>query len=522
MSVILLPSRWQQQPQYPVEADRGHQLLKGCLDFNLFLPTGFVSILDDGWSTVTGVQPTAYVTPGGVGRLYDSTSAAQMEELPVNFTAASMATNGAYTLFVRGGFPYSGGKYASAGTNYGNERAFYGLRYNNTGAGAAIGQKDGANVHIAQSLIANRLIDLGSPARLALFDAFAWFNPTNSLLEGQLNDNAVVQTAAGTATLMSTAPVDPAIRCGYNGSTSSPGSKIAIVGGVWLRMLQEGERQALRENPWQVMRRNPRRVYFDVGAGGGAAALDGAAAGTVTASGTLTTQIPISGAAAVVATASGALSTSIPLSGQAASISVAGGVLTTQISLSGAALAQATATGALSGGAAQLTGAASAQATAGASLTTQISLSGAALAEALAQASLTAGSGLTGAATAQAGASGSLLTAIPLSGAAQAYSTAAGGLSTIIPLAGAAASVSSASGNLTLEVTLTGAALALALAGGDLTTVIRLDGAALAQAAASGSLGTALGIPATLPHLIEAVSATWEIEAHYGSWEIAA
>lgn len=308
----------------------------------------------------------------------------------------------------------------------------------------------------------------------------------------------------------------------------------------WRRVLPESELKCLSANPWQLFKVKRRVLYFD--AGTAAAALDGAATATATASGTLTTQIPLTGAAAVIGTASGALSTAIPLSGQAAAVSLADGVLTTQITLSGAALAQAlaaaglttgiplagqaagqaTATGDLSTGS-SLSGAAAAEALAQASLTTQIRLSGAALAEALAGGDLTApGAGLSGAATAQAGASGALYTAIPLAGAAQAYSTASGGLTTIIPLAGAAASVSTATGDLTIESTLTGAALATALAGGDLTTVIRLEGAAVARAGASGSLGVALAVPAHLPHLVEAANGAWEVEAYSSTWEVAA
>lgn len=238
--------------------------------------------------------------------------------------------------------------------------------------------------------------------------------------------------------------------------------------------------------------------------GGSAAALDGAASAQATATGTLTTQIPLTGAAAVVATATGALSTAIPLTGQAASVSIADGVLTTQISLDGSALAQASASGAL---------------------TTQISLSGAALAEALASAGLTTSSGgLEGTAAAQATASGSLLTAIPLAGAAQAWATAEGGLTTIIQLSGAAASVSSATGSLLIETTLSGAALAQAQAAGELTTQIRLDAQALAQVAATGALtgGSAALLPVQSRFLLKAPGRLARLTAPSRQYRIAA
>lgn len=326
------------------------------------------------------------------------------------------------------------------------------------------------------------------------------------------------------------------------GSGYTSCSDINMSLGYWAEDdLGEAACQDLLSNPWQLFRAQKRVLYFDVAGGG--ASLAGTASASASATAALSTAIPLTAAAAVVASASGAISTGIPLAGSAASVSSAAGVLTASITLAGSALAQALAaaglttgiplagaaaaeaqsTAALTTGAGTLSGTAAAQASAAASLTTQISLSGAAIAQALASAGLTtAPAGLAGSAAAQATATAALLTQIPLAGTAQATVTAAGGLTTIIPLTGAAASVASATGALTVEAIFSGQALAIAQAGGDLTTIIRLDGAALAQAAASGSLGTALGIPATIPHLIEALSATWEIEAHYGSWEIAA
>lgn len=304
-----------------------------------------------------------------------------------------------------------------------------------------------------------------------------------------------------------------------NGTVIFRSTNYVTHGYHWTCALTPDEAMAISLAPNDILLPENGVVFFS--GGGAAAALAGAAAGVASASGVLTTQIPLAGAAAVVSTAAGAISTAIPLDGQAAGVSLAAGVLTTQISLSGAALAQAVAQANLSTGS-RLTGASAGEAAAAASLTTQISLSGAALAQVLAQANLSAGSGLTGAAAGQAAASASLLTEIPLAGSAQATTTAAGGLTTIIPLAGAAASVSSASGDLTIEITLVGAALAEALAGGDLTTLIRLDGAALAEASAAGSLGVATRLPAHIPHLVEAANGDWAVQADYGPFEVAA
>jgi len=246
-------------------------------------------------------------------------------------------------------------------------------------------------------------------------------------------------------------------------------------------------------------------------AAAGGAALAGNAAAVAAATGALTTGIQIAGASIVTTTATGSLTTGIPLAGNAAAVSLAGGVLTAQIRLTGAALSKALAAGALSTGirlagdaaaAATATGTLAApialagdaidQASASGALTTQIRLSGAALAQVLATGDLTAGAGgaqLAGDAAVSASGSGTLTTAIKLAGAASAIAIATGGLVTGIPLIGASASVSSATGDLTISITLSGAALAQAAASGSLSAQILLDGAALASALATGTLG---------------------------------
>lgn len=209
----------------------------------------------------------------------------------------------------------------------------------------------------------------------------------------------------------------------------------------------------------------------------GAYDLAGAAAAQASASGTLTTQVPLVGAATSVATASGALTTQVPLAGQAAAVSLASGSLSITVALSGAALANALASGALS---------------------TSIALSGSALANILATGNLL-GSGagaLAGNAVAQAAASGALSTAIPLQGSASALAIATGGLTTAVPLAGVAVAVSHVTGDLTVTVSgLSGAAVAQVLASGTLSLQIALSGAAVAHALALGGLVDAAAIP---------------------------
>jgi hypothetical protein len=262
---------------------------------------------------------------------------------------------------------------------------------------------------------------------------------------------------------------------------------------------------ALTANPWQLLAPRKRRLFAV--AAGGAAALAGNAQDVASATGALTTAIPISAASVALATATASLTTAIPMAANAADVSLASGVLITSIRFSASALAVALASAGMTT-AIPLAGSAVDQASASGTFTTSITLAGAAIDQVLATANLTAlGNGLSAAAVASAAASGALTTAIPLAGNAAAYATAAGGLTTMIPLAGVAAAVSSATGSLTVQITFTAAALAQALAAGDLTTKIPLSAAALALASASGLLtgsGVAYPTPASRKLIVAA------------------
>lgn len=252
--------------------------------------------------------------------------------------------------------------------------------------------------------------------------------------------------------------------------------------------------KTLSANPFKMLRKIKSSIYLDMGAaGGGAAVLEGSASGAASASGSLTTGIPISGAALSVASASGTLAVGIPLAGAAASMSTASGSLTAQITLAGSALAQAVSSALLSSGI-TMTAAAVAQAAADGTLTTAIQLLGGAQAQAGGSGSLTTSTGgLEGNAQASASASASLSTQIRLSGAAIASAGASGSLGGSANLAGTAVSAASASGELTVNIALTAQALASAIAQGSLTAQILLDADAAAQAQAGAALSGGAG-----------------------------
>jgi hypothetical protein len=339
------------------------------------------------------------------------------------------------------------------------------------------------------------------PGNNTTFIAVGFSASVNGQLRFFVNGKLTTSTAIGSIVQSS-----DAIRVGYEVVFSAnPANFDAPIALYFDRFLSDGDHLQLAQNPNQVFAPRKRRLFAV--AAGGAAALAGNAQDVASATGALTTAIPISAASVALATATASLTTAIPMAANAADVSVASGVLITSIRFSASALAVALASAGMTT-AIPLAGSAADQASASGTFTTSITLAGAAIDQVLATANLTAlGNGLSAAAVASAAASGALTTAIPLAGNAAAYATAAGGLTTMIPLAGVAAAVSSATGSLTVQITFTAAALAQALAAGDLTTKIPLTAAALALASASGLLtgsGVAYPTPASRKLIVAA------------------
>lgn len=293
--------------------------------------------------------------------------------------------------------------------------------------------------------------------------------------------------------------------------------------------------QNLSRNPWQLFEPDDTPVFYSLG--GAAAELAADATAAVSASGAITTGIPLAGAALLSSASTGSLSTAVQLAAQAlaggqalgdlstaitlqgavATATLASGDLSAQIRLDGAALAAAIASAGLTAsillaaaaqGGAQaagslstgegLEGVATGAAQATGSLTTLIVLSGAAVAALLASGDLsTTPSGLVGAATAGAQASGAITTAIPLAGGAQVSVIATGDAATGVTLAGAAVAVVAATGDLVIALELSAQALASAIAGADLTTAVVMRADAVVGAQAGGTLAGVVYIAST-------------------------
>lgn len=469
MPLIHLPSPWTLQPQTnnPIAADvavSGAQPIE-CVSQRILAKTGTVSQKPTDRGLAWSVSSSSYLT------LNDGPTLGGKTNLTIFalFRTTSTSSNGASIYCERGTSGNAILKIIVGRTYSSNERGI-GFVYRNDGgvlreSYQQVSDPTDGKWHTGAIVKRGQSWSIYQDGALVKTDTF-----------GSASD---AFTLTGIKTTVGTDVADIA------GSSFVGDIPIVLGFGVALSTAAIAE---LHANPWRLFQ--PDELFVGIpDAGGGAAALAGSASSQASASGALTTQIPLVGATVGVSTATGALTTQIPLAGASASVAVSSGVLTTTVQLSGAALAQVVASASLAGGAAALSGSAAESVTATGTLTTQITLSGAAVAQALATAGLTiAPSGLAGSAAAIASSSGALSTGIALVGQVSALAVSAGGLTTGIPLTGNAASVSEATGSLTVTSGFSAAALAQEGASGSLSTQIRLNAATVMQALVTGAL----------------------------------
>jgi len=528
MSSILIPGQWQEQPQYPVDVDYS-RIGRGIV-CALNPAAGLVdlSYKKTAFSLIgTSVRQVATPVGLGIGAFTNASYVAFNNPCGGLDTAAtvfalvlngSTSNQGFWTLTDNASsghqdhYPYSGTLYISA---LGSARHCSGI---------SVGS-----------------VNLLQPSTFAVARkagvSGSYYPEFRSYLNGQLINT--------TTTGISEAASGSAFRLGSNSQSAEFYSGSFILFLMWNRELSEIEIKSLHSDPWQIFRKAPQILYFDVG-GGSTQNLAATAAAVAAATGALTQSVPLAAAALSLATATGALSVSIPLAGAASAQASATGGLSLSIPLAGAAVAQALAQAGLTH-AVPLAGSAAALAAASGALSLNISLSGSAIALAAASADLTVQAAghddLAATAAAVAAASGALTLVVPLSGAALTIASASGGITHIVPLTGSAASASMATGGLDVSVSLNAAALAQALASATLTVQgglagnaaaiaaaaasltlrVNLDGNAVANAIASGALTTAgLIVSGTPGWEIDATARDWTINRDTRTWRISA
>lgn len=510
MAHLILPSRFNRQPQGAVEIDSRHD----AVDF--WLPQSN--------KTIVGTPSYGYTSQGRVLLLDGSgLNYVRLEKLPLVYSllyVGRLRSNFSYNEWAHNGRSDSnlGGSYANGNLLFKTHQGTGTFEISGIGtqefvAAISAQPNTSTNGHRAAVKISNGLIKTG---QATTSDYTTWYNTYY-----------VPETSGVRIGGTSTSNIECALCVIFDGAKSLD------------------ELYSLAQNPWQVFRKQKQVLYFDAGGGGTSQALESAAAATASATGALTHSVPLAGAAISTATASGAMSISIPLAGAATATASATGGISLSIPLSGAAVAQALAQAGITH-AVPLSGSAAGVASATGALSINVSLSGAAIATAAAAADITvetAGSAdLAATAAASASASAALSISIPLSGAALTVASAAGGITHIVPLTGSAASASLATGGLDVSVSLNAAALAQALASADLTVQgglagdasavasaaatltlrVNLDGAALANAIASGALTTAgLIIESTPGFVITRTARPFSIASAPRTWRIA-
>ena len=456
MANIILPRKWTQQPQYPVE-----------IDWNNPLALDIISIQD--------ARGFDYVTGQGTLANNDSINTVYTEQ----GEGKSFGTNSlSFPIAANIGDPY-GGSLLYLGTQH---TVYWGIGSENNGMGLACPSDSFGIANITSTTGANDGSTRWQGIGVIVGVCYGQYAPMGLWVNGVRSLSAVRNTGV-------VIPANTSIM------TKEP-AQIGILSIRWKRKLGEPEVRAISENPWQIFKRRSRRIWVG-GVAGGDITLAAAAASQATASASLTTAIPITAAALGIGTATASLSTAIPLSGVAASVASGSGALTAQVRLSADALAQAVSAAALSSGII-LTAAAVAQAAAAGTLSSAIQLIANAAAQASAPASLTAGSsGLAANAQASASASAALTIQIQLSAAALAQAAASASLTAASSGLSAAASTSaSAQGNITTQIKLSAAALAEAIAVGGLTARIDLAANAITTADASAWMLTAVQLAA--------------------------
>lgn len=476
MAQLILPSRFNQQPQQPAPLDLSNSLTRGLA--YAWIPANS-TLLRSG-------NPILSVNSGGVatrtsgdasGFLYAFSSPAfDINEVSVSalLTPTNTSIAGAWAI--------------GGGSNPDNGQLLL------------LGQSDNAALGFATRGASNNFYSTSGAIS-------TWSNGVTSLVTGVRSSRAGTQKVYCRGVQAGSAPVGTDSATVFNrfsiGGVLRDSFSAGWAGAVGLvlihnRALSPLEVATLAENPWQVFKAPPRRLWA-VPAVPVDTTLVGSATAQAAASGSLTSLIRLDGAATAVTSASGFVTTAVRMTGVSSATAAASGTLSTAVQLAGAVSGQASASGSL-GTQIKLTGPASAGASASGALATGILLSGTAIVSATASGTLAGGpTQFSGAAVASATGSGALSTNISLAGVASAQASVSGSFGTAgAMLSGAAVATGSASGALLTTIRMTGLAQASASASGALGgTAAQLSGVAAASTGAAGSLATAIRLTGT-------------------------
>ena len=484
MSAIIIPSRRArtQQPQAAAEINWGHPLARKLVFADL-IATGANAVTKQK-STIVGTKKI--VTQAGCARGFGATLGAGASD---NVEIAFSESIDDLTIFVRATRNGAGG---------GNFGRVYEKRVSGAQVDALLCVNDAGQARYR----ASRQFSGGE-----CVDDFGWSPtgvPTNIVLLKRADpayvsrlfydgvEQALVNSAHTSGTLVTN--TDNFVIGNRKSDSARAFDGLLSDFMLFAGHLDQGEIEALSENPYQIYAPRRRISYFSIGAGAGST-LNGSATGAAVAAGTATlaAQVALSAVGVSSATGSAAGSVSVPLS--ATGIAVVGGAAAASatVTISAAALAQAAGSAGLS---AQvlLAGAGAAQASGNATLAVQLSALAAGAAQASGSANLSGGApgmlSANGGAVADGQAVLSVSVNLAAAGNAVASGTANGSANAPGGLSATGAAHADGWASWSVLTTLTAAGFVQAMGAGQLAISVPLSAAG--QASASGSAAAAL------------------------------
>lgn len=308
MPSLILPRRFTQQPQYAVDIDTGNSITKGLVSVvNAGNPS-----YDLAKKRIVTIGTAVGLGASSHGREYAGTGSGSGLDISISSGLSEfVAQDSDVTFFALARFVQDGTRQVLIGDwdGGGGNESFY-LEYTGGGAFQAI-HIGATGISVSTSVFTS-----------GVYPVVHTWSKTNgiSLWAGRTKTSA---SSSANSRSRTGSDLKWLSAGGYSGLLWKGG---LALGAIWNRTLLDSEIYSLLNNPWQIFKRVPQRLYFDVSTSG------------VTGSGTLTTQaVTLAGAGTVEHKGTGALTSPVAtLAGAGSLVHVGTGTLaTSKATLSG-------------------------------------------------------------------------------------------------------------------------------------------------------------------------------------------
>lgn len=253
MASIILPSRWQSQPQGAVEIDWNSPLSNGlqfCSPPNDHGPFDLVrrslgTLNGTRWTRQLRVQEPGFVTNGSSFYTTPLPSALATTEFTLFAFASAQAANtsGPILSIYKGGL---------TGISVGIGSTFSGVEYPSSIVGNGVFGSNAAQFQLRNT-----------PAKIFLMSTGG--NNHNLYSGNTLSANDTTTLTAFNSTFI--LGVGRYMATNYSVASCSTNANLYLLA-AYSKVLGEAERRELTANPWQIFRPQKRVLYFDVGGGG--------------------------------------------------------------------------------------------------------------------------------------------------------------------------------------------------------------------------------------------------------------